>query len=198
MPWQRRRASTSADPAEKTSSESEEAASLSDSSDSVFSSTLDSGANSFPPEEPEAAAMGSSQRKECYLHPASNLLSQATFNWLNPLLWRGYWKPLEQEDLGLIPASEKSIRLGNRLGRLIRQQIATAGLRRLSLWRCYWSFSWSCIILGGCLKFAGDLVGYVAPLGIEVIVNYLNASSTSTGQYQPPIIQLGTLPACQW
>jgi len=161
----------------KTVPEEEKVASFSESTDSVFSSTLSSLRVTFDSAGDAPATAGSSDRKECYLHPVSNLLSQATFNWLNPLLWRGYWKPLEQEDLGPIPATEKSIRLGNRLGRFIRMQVASTGTQELSLWRCYWSFSWPCILLGGCLKFLGDLVGYVAPLGIEVIVTYLNTSS---------------------
>lgn len=161
----------------KTIPEEDKTASLSESTDSVFSSTLSSVRVTFDSVGDEQTTAGNSIRKECYLHPVSNLLSQATFNWLNPLLWHGYWKPLEQEDLGPIPATEKAIQLGNRLDRFIRTQEASAGTQKLSLWRCYWSFSWSSILLGGCLKFAGDLVGYVAPLGIEVVVTYLNTSS---------------------
>ena len=47
----------------------------------------------------------------------------------------------------------------------------------MSLWRCYWSFSWPRLLLGGWLKFCGDLVGYVAPLGIKVIVDYVQSPS---------------------
>lgn len=110
-----------------------------------------------------------SLKLSCYRHNESNLASRATFYWLNPLLWSGYKTPLEQQHLGPLPESFKS----SRLGRKIREALQT----NASLWKCYLSFSWPAVLLGGFLKFGGDLVGYVAPIGIQVIVAYSNSSS---------------------
>jgi hypothetical protein len=112
--------------------------------------------------------------KWCYLHDQSNLPSKATFFWLNPLLWSGYWTPLEQQHLGQLPNEFRAAQLGQELRKCLDRQSANAGG---SLWRCYWSFSWPAIVLGGLLKFSGDLVGYVAPLGIQYMVTYLAAQS---------------------
>lgn len=35
-----------------------------------------------------------------YKHPHSTFLSKITFWWMTPLLWKGYWDPLELSDLG--------------------------------------------------------------------------------------------------
>ena len=112
--------------------------------------------------------------KWCYLHDQSNLPSKATFFWLNPLLWAGYWTPLEQQHLGQLPDEFRAAQLGQQLRKCLERQNATGSS---SLWRCYWSFSWPAIVLGGLLKFSGDLVGYVAPLGIQYMVTYLAAQS---------------------
>lgn len=117
----------------------------------------------------------------CYQHDRSNLPSRATFFWLNPLLLAGYWTPLEHRHLGPLPDEHKAAVLGRRIRRLLLPDKTPGSCQSgtNSLWRCYWSFSWPAILLGGLLKFFGDLVGYVAPLGIQVVVAYLNASSTS-------------------
>lgn len=114
-------------------------------------------------------------RQCCYLHDQSNLPSRATFFWLNPLLLAGYRTPLEQKDLGPLPDGHKSSSLGQKIRKLVE-----GGDGKTSLWRCYWTFSWPAILLGGFLKFTGDLVGYVAPLGIQVLVSYINSSVSVT------------------
>ena len=119
----------------------------------------------FTRQEQQTPAPPPSMNQWCYLHSESNLLSKATFYWLNPLLWTGYWTPLEQQHLGRLPDRFRASQLGQQL----RQCLDKGG----SLWRCYWSFSWPAIVLGGLLKFSGDLVGYVAPLGIQYMVTYL-------------------------
>lgn len=128
----------------------------------------------------------------CYLHGQSNLLSKATFFWLNPLLKAGFSTPLEQRHLGPLPDEYKASQLGQQIRRLLDVQTP-------NLWKCYWAFSWQALLLGGWLKFAGDLVGYVAPLGIQVLVNFVNSSSsnvtwttsntTGTSYYYPSITE---------
>uniref|UniRef100_A0A0N8CA55 ATP-binding cassette sub-family C member n=1 Tax=Daphnia magna TaxID=35525 RepID=A0A0N8CA55_9CRUS len=126
--------------------------------------------------------------KCCYLHGQSNLLSKATFFWLNPLLLLGFWTPLEQKHLGPLPDDYKASQLIQQIRRLLDTKTP-------NLWRCYWCFSWRAILLGGWLKFFGDLVGYVAPLGIQVMVSYVNSSSATNstnanntaGTYYPSV-----------
>lgn len=130
-------------------------------------------------------------RTFCYLHGQANLLSKATFFWLNPLLVAGFCTPLEQKHLGPLPNEYKSSHLVQHIRCLIHTDTP-------NLWRCYWKFSWQAIILGGWLKFAGDLVGYVAPLGIQIMVNFVNTSINSStycdynateAYYSPSVIE---------
>ena len=46
------------------------------------------------------------RQEEVYSHSSVSLLSQATFWWLTPLLWKGAAKPLELSDLGKLPKEE--------------------------------------------------------------------------------------------
>lgn len=139
-----------------------------------------------PPSIQPFQAQVETSPKSCYLHGQSNLLSKATFFWLNPLLLTGFWTPLEQKHLGPLPDDYKACQLSQQIRKLLDSKTP-------NLWRCYWSFSWRAILLGGWLKFFGDLVGYVAPLGIQVMVNYVNYSSitnftganNTTGAYYP-------------
>lgn len=133
--------------------------------DSVFVSTGQQQQQAFAAQADKSPAC-------CYLHGQSNLLSKATFFWLNPLLMAGFWTPLEQKHLGPIPDDYKASQLSQQIRRLLDTKTP-------NLWRCYWTFSWPAILLGGWLKFLGDLVGYVAPLGIQVMVNYVGTNSTS-------------------
>ena len=43
----------------------------------------------------------------------------------------------------------------------------------MSLWRCYFLSCWKMFALGGLFKLLGDCVGFVGPLGISVIINYV-------------------------
>lgn len=134
----------------------------------------------------------STSPNSCYLHDHSNLPNRATFFWLNPLLWAGYRTPLEQRDLGPLPEQHKALQLGQKIRQLLtvpdnKEAALTAGTVTTSLWSCYWAFSWPAILLGGFLKFTGDLVGYVAPLGIQVLVTYINYTSSSSTSHSDPI-----------
>lgn len=41
-----------------------------------------------------------------YKHPHVTFWSKLTFAWLTPLFWKGYWEPLELDDLGQMHESD--------------------------------------------------------------------------------------------
>lgn len=41
-----------------------------------------------------------------YKHPHATFWSKLTFWWMTPLFWKGYWEPLELEDLGNMHESD--------------------------------------------------------------------------------------------
>lgn len=44
---------------------------------------------------------------------------------------------------------------------------------KVSMWKCYCKAYWKEFLLGGILKMMGDFVGYIGPLGVSVIVNFV-------------------------
>lgn len=62
---------------------------------------------------------------------------------------------------------------------------------KVSMWKCYCKAYWKEFLLGGILKMMGDFVGYVGPLGVSVIVNFVanthkandNAATNSINDY---------------
>nr|CAD7459033.1 unnamed protein product [Timema tahoe] len=117
-----------------------------------------------------------------YRHATAHLVSQATFSWLTGLLWVGYCSPLEIEDLGQLPEEETTERQLHIFNCIYEKEKATAKKenRRLSLWKCYFKSCWRKFALGGLFKLLGDFVGFVGPLGIMVILDYVAAIQKPT------------------
>lgn len=57
-----------------------------------------------------------------YLHNDSHFYSKISFYWLNPLLYKGYMSPLEQDDLGELPEEEKAIKHYTKLKKIYNYQ----------------------------------------------------------------------------
>lgn len=58
------------------------------------------------PSSSQSKSPADGRQEEVYSHSSVSLLSQATFWWLTPLLWKGAAKPLELSDLGKLPKEE--------------------------------------------------------------------------------------------
>ncbi|XP_059617752.1 ATP-binding cassette sub-family C member Sur [Phlebotomus argentipes] len=106
---------------------------------------------------------------ECigYKHPQLTFLSRVTFWWLTPLLWRGWWKPLEPEDLGNL-SEEDTCRYHYDKFLLNCRSSASR-----SLWRAYMRTYWRETALGGALRLLSDAMTLVGPLGISLVVEYV-------------------------
>lgn len=44
---------------------------------------------------------------------------------------------------------------------------------RINLWKCFAKGYWKTFTLGGILKLIGDIAGFIPPLGISVVVRYI-------------------------
>ncbi|XP_053691966.1 ATP-binding cassette sub-family C member Sur [Sabethes cyaneus] len=95
-------------------------------------------------------------------------LSRVTFWWITPLLWRGFAKPLELENLGMLPEKDTS-RYHYDQFLFIYQRLK----KPASLWRCYVLNCWQMFLAGGVFKLMGDLCALVGPLCISNIVDYI-------------------------
>ncbi|KAF0299676.1 ATP-binding cassette sub-family C member Sur [Amphibalanus amphitrite] len=88
-----------------------------------------------------------------YKHPFASAAEKVTFSWIIGLLRLGNRWPIEFHNLG-------------------RSGLSGAG-RQLSLWRVVWRTHRSRLLLGGFLKLCGDMVGFVAPLALRNIVEFV-------------------------
>lgn len=113
---------------------------------------------------------------QSYKLDRANLYSKATFFWLTPLLWVGYNSPLELEDMGELPMEEETEHQFKKFNDIYTNERIAAGRegRRVSLWWCYFCSCWKLFALGGLFKLMGDCVGFVGPLGISVVISYVN------------------------
>ncbi|EDV58465.2 ATP-binding cassette sub-family C member Sur [Drosophila erecta] len=107
-----------------------------------------------------------------YKHSLATFYSKSCFWWLTPLLWLGYKKPLELEDLGQTKL-EDSARSHYDHFLYIYTEKKKKSNSSPSLWYCYIKNSWHMFALGGILKLAGDLFALIGPLAIQNIVEYI-------------------------
>ncbi|XP_046995474.1 ATP-binding cassette sub-family C member Sur [Schistocerca americana] len=110
-----------------------------------------------------------------YKYAGSSFFSKATFFWLLPLFRGGYKSPLELEDLGNLPYSESTEAQYRKFKSVYFQEKVAAHKekRPISLWKCYFRSCWYLFLCGGIFKLLGDMVGFVGPLGISVIIDYV-------------------------
>ncbi|CAB3372321.1 Hypothetical predicted protein [Cloeon dipterum] len=120
-------------------------------------------------------------KEEVYKHASASLLSQATFCWLTPLLWRGAANPLELTDLGKLPKDEATDKCYQAFHHLYDAEKKNSPKGSASLWKCYARFCWAKFTLGGVYKLFGDLVGLAGPLGISIIIEYVARESSPGG-----------------
>ncbi|CAO1396998.1 unnamed protein product [Diamesa serratosioi] len=105
-----------------------------------------------------------------YKNPYSTFLSKMTFWWISSLIWNGFWRPLELNDLGNL-AENNTCRYHYDQFLFIYQSFKN---KQVSLWTCYRKSCWKMLIFGGMLKLFGDLCGLVGPLSISYIVDFIN------------------------
>lgn len=106
---------------------------------------------------------------ECigYKHPQLTFLSRVSFWWLTPLLWRGWWKPLELEDLGNL-SEEDTCRY-----HYDKFLINCRTIPSKSLWRAYMKTYWRETVFGGILRLFSDATTLIGPLGISLVVDFV-------------------------
>ncbi|KAK9761312.1 hypothetical protein K7432_013885 [Basidiobolus ranarum] len=104
----------------------------------------------------------------------ANIFSHIVFWWLNSLMFKGYKRPLEKEDLydlGETYSSHNlSVRFGNAWkGEFQRPKASLFHALHVTFGRRFWS--------AGFLKFLGDMAQTVSPLFVRAITNYVSESA---------------------
>lgn len=128
------------------------------------------------------------QERISYRHDQAHWYSRITFFWLIPLLRMGYTHPLELEDLGKLPLSESAAQQFSLFSDTYTRNKGSN--KAVSLWKCYFQCYWKNFFIGGILKLLGDLVGFVAPLGMAIIIDYVSKSHLPE-EYQGKYVRVG-------
>ncbi|XP_063821698.1 ATP-binding cassette sub-family C member Sur-like [Ostrinia nubilalis] len=110
-----------------------------------------------------------------YKHNNTHFFSKITFFWLNYLLWSGYESPLEEDDLGELPEDERSTIYYHKFKTIynLDRKVTKPDERNPSIWRCYMRTVWPNFYIAGLMKLLSDLISVVPPLGLAVIIQYI-------------------------
>ncbi|KAJ2952805.1 hypothetical protein O0L34_g7165 [Tuta absoluta] len=109
-----------------------------------------------------------------YRHHDTHFFSKISFFWLNGLLRKGYEAPLEHDDLGDLPENEISKKYYDKFRRIYKEQENSKTYDgSVSVWRCYLRLVWPNFYLAGIMKLFSDLIGVVPPLGLAIVIQFL-------------------------
>ncbi|XP_055997063.1 ATP-binding cassette sub-family C member 8-like isoform X2 [Ostrea edulis] len=106
-----------------------------------------------------------------------NFLSKVTFWWLNGFLADGYKTPYEQEHLGQLPKDIQTESVYKRFKAVFEDELEKCKRsgKKLNFHKVYLKVFWRNLCLAGILRFFGDIVQFVGPWCIELIINYAYA-----------------------
>nr|XP_022339096.1 ATP-binding cassette sub-family C member 9-like isoform X1 [Crassostrea virginica] len=106
-----------------------------------------------------------------------NFLSKLTFWWLNGFLADGYRTPYEQEHLGHLPKDVQAESLYRNFKAVFEDELEKSKKKgkKLNFHKVYLRVFWKNLLLAGILRFFGDIIQFVGPWCIELIINYAYA-----------------------
>uniref|UniRef100_A0A8C5A6G2 ATP-binding cassette, sub-family C (CFTR/MRP), member 9 n=1 Tax=Gadus morhua TaxID=8049 RepID=A0A8C5A6G2_GADMO len=100
-----------------------------------------------------------------FLQPFVNLLSKATYWWMNPLIMGAHRRPIELKKIGKLPFAMRA------LTNYLRLKDAYEGQRRSpSIWRSVYQAFGRPILLSSTFRYLADLLGFAGPLCIAGII----------------------------
>ncbi|GLD48246.1 ATP-binding cassette sub-family C member 9-like isoform X3 [Lates japonicus] len=109
-----------------------------------------------------------------FLQPFVNLLSKATYWWMNPLIIGAHRRPIELKKIGKLPIAMRALTNYLRLKDAYEdQRTAEDPNRAPSIWRSMYRAFGRPILLSSTFRYLADLLGFAGPLCISGIVKYL-------------------------
>ncbi|KAI3366567.1 hypothetical protein L3Q82_000489 [Scortum barcoo] len=113
-----------------------------------------------------------------FLQPFVNLLSKATYWWMNPLIIGAHKRPIELKKIGKLPIAMRALTNYLRLKDAYEdQRTAEDPDRAPSIWRSMYRAFGRPILLSSTFRYLADLLGFAGPLCISGIVQYLNTDN---------------------
>ncbi|KAM8884578.1 ATP-binding cassette sub-family C member 9 isoform 2-T4 [Synchiropus picturatus] len=115
-----------------------------------------------------------------FLQPFVNLLSKATYWWMNPLIIGAHKRPIELKKIGKLPIAMRALTNYLRLKDAYEdQRTAEDPDKAPSIWRSMYRAYGRPILLSSTFRYLADLLGFAGPLCICGIVDYLKPGEDS-------------------
>ncbi|XP_069819873.1 ATP-binding cassette sub-family C member 9 isoform X2 [Dendropsophus ebraccatus] len=124
-----------------------------------------------------------------FLQPFVNLLSKATYWWMNPLIVTAHKRPIDLKTIGKLPIAMRSLTNYVSLREAYEEQrkkVIDEPHRTPSIWLAIYKAFGRPILLSSTFRYLADLLGFAGPLCISGIVQQLGATNeTKTEQDFP-------------
>ncbi|XP_067247957.1 ATP-binding cassette sub-family C member 9 isoform X6 [Chanodichthys erythropterus] len=113
-----------------------------------------------------------------FLQPFVNLLSKATYWWMNPLIIGAHKRPIELKKIGKLPIAMRALTNYLRLKDSYEEQRNTEDPEKSpSIWKSMYRAFGGPILLSSTFRYMADLLGFAGPLCISGIVEHLDNST---------------------
>uniref|UniRef100_A0AAZ3PPC5 ATP-binding cassette, sub-family C (CFTR/MRP), member 9 n=1 Tax=Oncorhynchus tshawytscha TaxID=74940 RepID=A0AAZ3PPC5_ONCTS len=119
-----------------------------------------------------------------FLQPFVNLLSKATYWWMNPLIIGAHKRPIELKKIGKLPIAMRALTNYLKLKDAYEDQRVSGGgsdRKAPSIWRSMYRAFGRPILLSSTFRYLADLLGFAGPLCIYGIVEHLNKKPVKEG-----------------
>ncbi|XP_032895364.1 ATP-binding cassette sub-family C member 9 [Amblyraja radiata] len=116
-----------------------------------------------------------------FLQPFVNLLSKATYWWMNALIVAAHKRPIDLKTIGKLPIATRALTNYMLLKEACEEQKKNEGVpgrRSLSIWRAIYRAYGRPILLSSTFRYLADLLGFAGPLCIYKIVDHLKKNDT--------------------
>ncbi|KAM8980581.1 ATP-binding cassette sub-family C member 9 isoform 3-T4 [Sarcophilus harrisii] len=118
-----------------------------------------------------------------FLQPFVNLLSKATYWWMNTLIISAHKKPIDLKAIGKLPIAMRAMTNYVSLKDAYEEQKKKAAdhpKRTPSIWLAMYKAFGRPILLSSTFRYLADLLGFAGPLCISGIVQRVNDTTNST------------------
>ncbi|XP_063302724.1 ATP-binding cassette sub-family C member 9 isoform X3 [Pelobates fuscus] len=122
-----------------------------------------------------------------FLQPFVNLLSKATYWWMNPLIISAHRRPIDLKIIGKLPIAMRALTNYFNLKNAYEEQRKKAAdqpHKDPSIWRAIYKAFGRPILLSSTFRYMADLLGFAGPLCISGIVQRIGRNETTIEEVQ--------------
>ncbi|KAM3924479.1 LOW QUALITY PROTEIN: ATP-binding cassette sub-family C member 9 [Leptodactylus fuscus] len=124
-----------------------------------------------------------------FLQPFVNLLSKATYWWMNPLIIAAHKRPIDLKTIGKLPIAMRALTNYVSLKDAYDQQkkkVLDQPHKTPSIWFAIYKAFGRPILLSSTFRYLADLLGFAGPLCISGIVQHLNGNNEAKTEQDLP------------